>query len=172
VLLNANALARNTVARIPRQMALLTGLGLLLNVVLLTLAYRSLRLAVLACLPGCLGLAGTMAILSAVHAPLNIVSATALVLILGCGVDYGIFALQGLASPSTVSGVEATGVLLTSLTALAGFGTLVLASYRALQSLGAAVGLGIIISATSALLLLPGIFWVLRPRLATPARAS
>jgi len=172
VLLNANALARNTVARIPRQMALLTGLGLLLNVVLLTLAYRSLRLAVLACLPGCLGLAGTMAILSAVHAPLNIVSATALVLILGCGVDYGIFALQGLASPSTVSGVQATGVLLTSLTALAGFGTLVLASYRALQSLGAAVGLGIIISATSALLLLPGIFWVLRPRLATPARAS
>jgi predicted exporter len=163
VLLNADALAQNTVARIPRQMALLSGLGLALNVLLLAFAYRSPRLAVLACLPGCLGLAGTVTILAAVHVPLNIVSATALVLILGCGVDYGIFALQGLTSPSPASGVEATGVLLTSLTALAGFGTLVLASYRALQSLGAAVGLGIIVSAAAAIFLLPGLYAVLRP---------
>jgi len=164
VLLNADALAQNTVARIPRQMALLSGLGLALNVLLLAVAYRSLRLAVLACLPGCLGLAGTVAILAACHVPLNIVSATALVLILGCGVDYGIFALQGLTSPSEVSGVEATGVLLTSLTALAGFGTLVLASYRALQSLGAAVGLGIILSAAAAIFILPGVFSLARSR--------
>ncbi len=164
VLLNADALAQNTVARIPRQMALLSGLGLALNVLLLAVAYRSLKLAALACLPGCLGLAGTVAILAACHVPLNIVSATALVLILGCGVDYGIFALQGLTSPSEVSGVEATGVLLTSLTALAGFGTLVLASYRALQSLGAAVGLGIIMSAAAAIFLLPGVFGLFRPR--------
>jgi predicted exporter len=164
VLLNADALARNTVAKIPRQLALLSGVGLALNVLLLMFAYRSLRLALLACLPGCLGLAGTVAILSGAQVPLNIVSATALVLILGCGVDYGIFALQGLTRPSEVSGVEATGVVLTSLTALAGFGTLVLASYRALQSLGAAVGLGIIISAAAAVFLLPGLFWVLRPR--------
>lgn len=172
VLLNAEALARNTVAKIPRQLALLSGVGLALNVLLLGFAYRSPRLAVLACLPGCLGLAGTMAILSAIQVPLNIVSATALVLILGCGVDYGIFALQGLTSPSAVSGVEATGVLLTSLTALAGFGTLVLASYRALQSLGAAVGLGIILSAAAAILLLPGVFSVLRPHASTPERPS
>jgi predicted exporter len=163
LLLNADALAQNTVARIPRQLALLSGVGLALNVLLLAFAYRSLRLAVVACLPGCLGLAGTVAILAAFHIPLNIASASALVLILGCGVDYGIFALQGLTAPSEVSGVESTGVLLTSLTALAGFGTLVLASYRALQSLGAAVGLGIIISSAAAILLLPGLYSVLKP---------
>jgi predicted exporter len=164
MLLNADALAQNTVAKIPRQLALLSGVGLALNVLLLAVAYRSLRLAVVACLPGCLGLAGTGAILAVFHVPLNIVSATALVLILGCGVDYGIFALQGLTNPSAVSGVEATGVVLTSLTALAGFGTLVLASYRALQSLGAAVGLGIILSAAAAIFLLPGLYEALRPR--------
>ncbi len=156
VLLNTDALAKNTMARIPRQLALMSGLGLGLNVLLLAFAYRSPRLAVAACLPGCLGLAGTMAILAASHSPLNIVSASALVLILGCGVDYGIFALQGLTGPSPVTGVESTGVVLTALTSLIGFGTLVLASYRALQSLGAAVGLGIIISAAAAILLLPG----------------
>ncbi len=158
VLLNGDALANNTMARIPRQLALLCGLGLGLNVLLLAFAYRSPRLAVAACLPGCLGLAGTIAILAASHAPLNIVSASALVLILGCGVDYGIFALQGLTGPSPVTGVESTGVVLTALTSLIGFGTLVLASYRALQSLGAAVALGIIISAAGAILLLPGFY--------------
>jgi predicted exporter len=166
VLLDAHALAEQTVARIPRQLALLSGLGLALNVLLLAFAYRSLKLAVLACLPGCIGLGSTIAILAAVHVPLNMVSASALVLILGCGVDYGIFALQGLTSPSSVAGVESTGVVLTSLTALAGFGTLVLASYKALQFLGAAVGLGIILSASAAILLLPGLFNVLGPRLA------
>ena len=169
VLLNAHALAENTVAGIPRQLALLSGLGLVLNAVLLGFAYRSGRLALIACLPGCLGLAGTVAILAAFHVPLNLVSASALVLILGCGVDYGIFALQGLTSPSPTSGVESMGVLLTSLTALAGFGTLVLASYRALEFLGAAVGLGIILSAASALVLLPGLYGVLRPRAAKGA---
>jgi predicted exporter len=164
VLLNAGMLAENTVAKIPRQLALLSGVGLLLNVLLLAFAYRSPRLAMVACLPGFLGLAGTMAILAAFEIPLNIVSASALVLILGCGVDYGIFALQGLTRPSPVTGVESMGVLLTSLTALAGFGTLVLASYRALQSLGAAVGIGIILSAAAAIFLLPGIDRVLGPR--------
>jgi predicted exporter len=167
VLLNGDALAQNTVARIPQQMALLSGVGLALNVLVLAFAYKSLRLAMVACLPGCLGLAGTVAILAGLHVPLNIVSATALVLILGCGVDYGIFALQGLTNPSAVPGVEATGVVLTSLTALAGFGTLILASYRALQSLGAAVGLGIILSAVAAIFLLPGLYALLRPRGAT-----
>jgi uncharacterized protein len=171
-LLNAHALAENTVARIPRQLALLSGLGLLLNVVLLAFAYRSLRLALIACLPGCLGLAGTIAILAAIHVPLNLVSASALVLILGCGVDYGIFALQGLTSPSEVSGVESMGVLLTSLTALAGFGTLVLASYRALQFLGSAVGLGIILSAVCALFLLPGLYTALSSRATKPNGVS
>jgi uncharacterized protein len=164
MLLSAEALANDTMAKIPRQLAFFSGLGLALNVLLLAFAYRSPRLALAACLPACLGWAGTMAVLAASHVPLNIVSASALVLILGCGVDYGIFALQGLTRPSRVKGVESTGVVLTGLTSLIGFGTLVLASYRALQTLGAAVGLGILISAAGAVVLLPGLYRVLRPR--------
>ena len=76
-------------------------------------------------------------------------------LILGCGVDYGIFAVQGVTRAPRSSGVEFTGVLLTSTTTLAGIGTLSLASYRAIQSLGVAVGLGIGISAVVALFVVP-----------------
>jgi len=57
-------------------------------------------------------------------------------------------------------------VLLTSSTTLAGFGTLSLASYRAIQTMGVAVGLGIGISALVALFLLP------HPRSSTRASES
>ncbi len=153
--IDGGALAAETVAAIPKQMALLSGVGLLANLVLLVFAFRSARLALLACAPGALGLLGTLTILSLTHIPLNLVSASALVLILGCGVDYGIFSVQGLTNPTRTSSVEFTGVLLTSSTTLAGFGTLSLASYRAIQTMGLAVGLGIGISALVALFLIP-----------------
>jgi predicted exporter len=158
VVIDGGALAADTVAQIPKQLALLSGVGLLLNLLLLAFAYRSPSLALLACLPGALGLLGTLAILALLRIPLNLVSASALVLILGCGVDYGIFAVQGVTRATKSSGVELTGVLLTSATALAGFGTLSLASYRAIQSLGVAVGLGIGISAVVALFVVPNLW--------------
>jgi predicted exporter len=157
VVIDGGALAADAVAQIPKQLALLSGVGLLLNLLLLAFAYRSTELAVLACLPGMLGLLGTLAILSLLHIPLNLVSASALVLILGCGVDYGIFAVQGVTRTAGNSGVEFTGILLTSSAALAGIGTLSLASYRAIQSLGIAVGLGIGISALVALFVVPSL---------------
>lgn len=158
VLLDARALAADTVSELPRQLLLLCGLGLLLNVGLLTFAYRSLRLALLACLPCVLGLLGTLAVLALLHIPLNLISASALGLVLGCGVDYGIFILQEVSGERPASQVESTGVLLAALTTLAGFGTLVLASHRALQSLGAAVGLGILFCAAAAIFLLPAVY--------------
>ncbi|HZH04135.1 MAG TPA: MMPL family transporter, partial [Myxococcaceae bacterium] len=129
---------------------------------LLAFVYRSLRLAVAACLPCCLGLILTLGLLAAADVPVNLVSASALVLVLGCGVDYGIFVLQELTGPASASAVESTGVLLASVTTLAGFGTLVLASHRALQSLGAAVGLGIVFTAAASIFLLPGLLPALR----------
>jgi predicted exporter len=153
--IDGGALAAETVARIPEQLALLSGVGLLSNVLLLVAAFRSLRMALLACAPGAVGLLGTLATLSLLDTPLNLVSASALVLILGCGVDYGIFAVQGLTRSQGSSGLEFAGILLTSSTTLAGFGTLSLASYRAIQTLGVAVGLGIGISALAALFVVP-----------------
>ena len=52
VVIDGGALAADTVAQIPKQLALLSGVGLLLNLLLLAFAYRSPSLALLACLPG------------------------------------------------------------------------------------------------------------------------
>ena len=157
-LLDGGALAANIIADLPKQLALLSGLGLLVSVAILTLAFRSLRLALFACLPCSLGLLATLGTLAATGVPLNLVSGSALVLVLGCGVDYGIFVLQEVTGRASGSGVESMGVVLAAASTLAGFGTLVLASHQALHSLGAAVGLGVFASAVSALFLLPGLY--------------
>lgn len=161
-LLDAGVLAERTLAQLPKQLALLCGAGLAFNLLLLALVYRSVRWALAACLPCCLGLLLTLGSLAALGIPLNLVSASALVLVLGCGVDYGIFVLEELSGSASHSAVESTGVMLAAVTTLAGFGTLVLASHRALQSLGAAVGLGIVVTAGTSIFLLPGLFPALR----------
>ena len=168
-LVDGAALAADTVAQIPKQLMLLCCVGLLANVLLLGLAYRSIRAALVATLPCVLAMLATVGLLAATGTPLNLVSASALVLVLGCGVDYGIFVLHGLEGRGEPTGTEALGVLLASGTTLAGFGTLALAQHRALQSIGVAVGLGISGSAVAALVLMPGLYRALFPGRPTAA---
>jgi predicted exporter len=160
LLVDGGALAAVTMAEIPRQLLLLCGIGLLSNILVLIIAYRSLRLAVAACLPCLVGLLLTVGVHAAVGIPLNLVSASALVLVLGCGVDYGIFALGGIvkAGRAPRTGVEALGVLIAALSTLCGFGTLAMSDQPAMKSLGVAVGLGILVSGLGALFVLPGLY--------------
>lgn len=159
-LIEASAMTAKTLAKIPRQLWLMSGVGLLLNWVLLMLAYRSWRMGLLACVPSVLGLLGAVAGFAVIGRPLDIVSASALVLVLGCSVDYGIFVMHGLIEKEH-DGIEAVGVLLASFTTLAGFATMAFAAHPALKSLGLAISLGILVSAVAALTLVPGLYRLL-----------
>ncbi len=156
LLVDSEALAARTVAEIPRQMALLCVLGIVGNVLLLGWIYRSLRQALLTCLPCAIALVLTVGLMALMGAPLNLVSGGGLVLVFGCGVDYGIFSLEGLTEHEP-DGVEQLGVLLAAFTTLAGFGTLALAENGAMRALGVSTGLGTAFSAAVALVLLPGL---------------
>ncbi len=156
LLVDSEALAAKTVAEIPRQMALLCVLGILGNVLLLWAIYRSLGQAILTCLPCAIALVLTVGIMALMGEPLNLVSAGGLVLVFGCGVDYGIFSLEGLVEHEP-DGVEQLGVLLAAFTTLAGFGTLAIAENGAMRALGISTGLGTAFSAAVALVLLPGL---------------
>ena len=166
---DSDALAAQTVAQIPRQLALLCAIGVLGNIVFLALVYRSFRHAILACLPCAVALVLTVGLMSALDMPLNLVSAGGLVLVFGCGVDYGVFSLEGL-SGEKPNGVEQLGVLLAAFTTLAGFGTLAIAQNGAMRALGISTGLGTAISAAVALVLLPGLARSWLP--ASPPQAS
>ncbi|MCP4854902.1 MAG: MMPL family transporter [Fuerstiella sp.] len=123
---------------------------------------RNLRDTLLALIPpvgGGLILLGLMALLNVDFNPINLI---VLPLVLGIGVDDGIHMVHDyrrqLANGSreySPSGDTVNGVLLTSLTSIVGFGSLMIAAHQGLKSVGIVLALGIASCLAVALILLP-----------------
>ena len=126
--------------------------------------FRNLRDTFIAMIPplgGGLMLLGLMAVLNVDFNPLNLV---ALPLVLGIGVDDGVHMVHDyrrqLMSGSkkyTPSGDTVNGVLLTSLTSIIGFGSLMISAHMGLKTVGIVLALGIASCLAVALLLVPPI---------------
>jgi predicted exporter len=127
-----------------------SGLAAALLVILL---FRNMRRSALAMLPAGLGLAMVFGILSAANTPLNLFHITALPLIIGLGMDYGIFLVNHEVQEvelATLPAVRASG-----LTTLASFGILILGKHPSLHSLGITVVVGVGTALLCALYLMP-----------------
>jgi predicted exporter len=122
---------------------------------LLGLLHRSavrLGLSLVPVVTGLLAAFGGMALLGV---SLNVFNMVAVVLIIGLGVDYGVFMVMrgtGKEGPGTRK-----AVLVSGLTTLAGFGALAPASHPALHAMGVTVLLGIGAAVPSALWVIPAL---------------
>ena len=85
--------------------------------------------------------------------PWNAVSVSSLVIVLGLGLDYGVFVLEG--STRDDRGAAAYAVTLSALTTAAGFGVLLMARSPALYTVGLAVLVGMGAALACALVLVP-----------------
>lgn len=126
--------------------------------------FRNLRDTVIALLPPIAGaalMAGAMALF---HIDLNPLNLVVLPLILGIGVDDGIHVVhdyrrqvaQGRRNYAP-SGETVTGIILTSLTTIVGFGSLLIAGHRGLVSVGLIMAIGITSCLVVALIPLPAL---------------
>ncbi|MGD8387033.1 MAG: MMPL family transporter [Desulfobacteraceae bacterium] len=106
-----------------------------------------------ALVPVCTGLVVAMGGMAVLGIPLNVFSMVAAVLIIGLGVDYGVFMVMRRAGEEGLGTEKA--VLVSGLTTLAGFGALALALHPALHTIGVTVLLGIGAAFPSALLVIP-----------------
>jgi len=139
--------------------------------VIICLDFRSLRHALLAMLPAVLAVLQLFGILGWLNVPLNPANMIVLPLILGIGVDDGIHVVHDYLacrgryrmSPST-----STSIVLTSLTTMVGFGSLMIANHQGLQSLGRVLAIGVTCCLFTSLVMLPAILvWVRRDGLAS-----
>ncbi|NQU19735.1 MAG: MMPL family transporter, partial [Candidatus Nealsonbacteria bacterium] len=120
--------------------------------------FRSLRHTLLAMVPLGLGMLQLFGMLGLLGVPLNPANMIVLPLILGIGIDDGVHVVHDFRrqpgryrmSPSTAS-----GVLITSLTTMVGFGSLMIASHRGLQSLGRVLTIGVSCCLFTSLVMLP-----------------
>lgn len=121
------------------------GVGSVLVVLVLALRYRRWRPALAAFLPSLLVAGTLLAVFAAFGVGVNLLHVTSLILVMGMGVDYGIFVVD---SAGDARGLDATllSLLLSCLTTVFVFGTLVLSQHGALRAIGSTTGLGIALS--------------------------
>jgi isopenicillin-N N-acyltransferase-like protein len=131
----------------------LGGLAAAWVLLLLTLRYRRPRLVVAAFVPCGAALALAAGVFALLGVPWNAVSMASMVLILGLGLDYGVFMAEG--ERRGASAHTGYAVLLSALTTLTGFGILVVARSPALFGVGLAVLVGMSTAAVTALALVP-----------------
>lgn len=129
--------------------------------------FRSALAVVLALLPvaiGTLWLAGCM---GASGVSINLANIMTLPLVIGIGVTNGIQILNRFAeerTPGILSRSTGKAVLVSGLTAIAGFGSLILAQHRGIRSLGEVMSMGLALCMIAALTFLPALLNLLGRR--------
>ncbi|MEI9960974.1 MAG: MMPL family transporter [Limisphaerales bacterium] len=92
--------------------------------------------------------------------PFNLANIMTLPLVIGIGVTNGIHILNRFAeerTPSILSRSTGKAVLVSGLTAIAGFGSLILAKHRGIHSLGSVMAVGIATCMIAGLMFLPAL---------------
>lgn len=142
--------------------------ALLVIGVVLIFDLRSLRYTLLAALPLGLGILQTFGLMGILEIPLNPANMIALPLMLGIGVDYGVHLIHEYREQRgryRMSPATAVAVMVDGLTTVVGFGSLMIASHRGLQSLGRVLTLGVSCCMFTSMVMLPALLtWMSRNR--------
>lgn len=138
---------------------------------ILWLAFRSLKLALLALTPVVLGILCTMAIASLVFGELNMVTSSASSILLGLGIDFGVYLLsrfreQRLSGDTVADAIlnstQLSGValLMGSLTTALAFLTTAVTEFTAYARLGVLIAIGLLCMMATTLVVLPALLRV------------
>jgi predicted RND superfamily exporter protein len=151
--------------------ALAGGLGLVLVFGLLLWDSRSLRDALTCLLPVATGVLWALGVMAVAGYPLNLLNVFVITMVIGVGSDYAIYMIHRVREGAGIPELAATGraVLLSALTTIVGFGTLVTTHYPGLQSMGWMAALGVTFAVATAIVVVP---LVVRRREAPPSSGS
>lgn len=132
------------------------------------LDFGNLRDSLLALLPMGLGVVIMFGLMGLFDIPLNAANMIVLPLLLGIGLDTGVHMVHDYRAQSgryRISASTAVSVLITALTTIVGFGALMIASHRGLQSLGRVMTIGATACLATSLITLPALLtWLSRNR--------
>lgn len=130
--------------------------ALLVILLLLIPLFRNLKKVALSMVPVATGIIFMFGIMGFFNIPFNIFNVISSILIIGLGIDYGIFMVCRCSEDYEHD--TDTAVLLSGLTTITGFGALVFAQHPALYSIGLTVLLGIGAAIPSAIYVIPALY--------------
>jgi len=127
-------------------------------IILIVFHFRNVSSVVLSLLPVAIGSIWLGGLMGAFHVPLNPANIIILPLVIGIGVTNGIHILNRYAEeqrPDILARSTGKAVFVSGLTAIAGFGSLVVAKDRGIHSLGLVMAVGVTCCMVAALMFLP-----------------
>jgi hypothetical protein len=128
--------------------------------IMVLIHFRSFAAMVLALIPVAIGTLWLAGLMGWMGVPINLANIMTLPLVIGIGVTNGIQILNRYAeegTPGILSRSTGKAVLVSGLTAIAGFGSLMLAQHRGIRSLGIIMATGIATCMIAALAFLPAL---------------
>jgi predicted RND superfamily exporter protein len=149
------------------EIALFFSLAILSNAILIFLTFRSFGLMAAILAPVLLSTSGVFAVMYLTGTALNPVNLVIIPLILGIGVDDGVYVTARMLEVGDIAeSIRHAGraLVMTSLTTIAGFGFLGISDYPPLASMGRLVTVGLLISLTLSVTLLPALLRLLSPQ--------
>jgi len=132
-------------------------LGLVLVLGLLLWDSHSLKSALVCLLPVVTGVLWALGVMAVVGYPLNLLNVFVITMVIGVGSDYAIYMVHRVREGSSTEQLAQTAraVLLSALTTVVGFGTLITTHYPGLQSMGWMASLGVLFACFTAVVLVP-----------------
>ncbi|HVK58266.1 MAG TPA: MMPL family transporter [Candidatus Kapabacteria bacterium] len=133
-------------------------------VILVLMHFRRISSVFLSLIPVGIGTLWTAALMGLLGVPLNPANIMMLPLIVGIGVTNGIHILNRFAeehNPSILSRSTGKAVIVSALTTIAGFGSLIVAKHQGIQSLGIVMSIGVGMCMLVAVTFLPAILMLL-----------
>ena len=133
-------------------------------VVMVLLHFRSVACVFLALLPVALGMIWMTAVMTLVDLPFNPANVMTLPLVIGVGVTSGVHILNRFseeASPAILGRSTGKAILVSGLTTVAGFGSLMIADHQGIKSLGFVMATGTVTCMAAALVFLPALLTLL-----------
>ena len=139
-----------------------TILTIFIVIILLWIDFRSLHMALLGVIPLIAGGIWMMGLMETFGMMFNFLNVMGIPMIVGIGIDDGVHLLhrykyEGLNKTPVVLKSTGKAILLTSLTTMAGFGSLLIATYRGFASLGMLLAIGVASCFLTTVLFLPSI---------------
>jgi predicted RND superfamily exporter protein len=125
-------------------------------ILLLGLLFRNLKKVLLSLIPVVTGILFMIGVMGSLGIAFNLFNVVAAILIIGLGVDYGIFMVTKMTQG--LDDATEKAVFVSGLTTIAGFGALILARHLALHSIGLSVLIGVGAAIPAALVIIPAMF--------------
>lgn len=153
---------RSLINYIGRDGLVSTMLAIVVVFLVLLVDFRNVKIVLITMIPLIFGAVWMVGLLHTLGLKFTILNVMGIPMIVGIGIDFGVhfmhrYRIEGKGKIRTVIGSTGKAIMLTSLTTMAGFGSLMIAKYRGLGSLGILLTLGVAACFLTTMLILPAI---------------